>query len=76
MGIYELVETKTLNGLVLNKTKYEVKFEQKDLIKKVYEETRQIKNDTTITEFSKTDITGQKELEGAKLTVIDKDGML
>lgn len=74
MGIYELVETKTLNGLVLNKTKYEVKFEQKDLIKKVYEETRQIKNDTTITEFSKTDITGQKELEGAKLTVIDKDG--
>lgn len=74
MGIYELVETKTLDGLVLNTTKYEVKFEQKDLVKKVYEEKREIKNDTTVVEFSKTDITGQKELEGAKLTVIDKEG--
>lgn len=37
MGIYEIEETKTLNGLVLNKTKYEVKFEQKDLTTKVYE---------------------------------------
>lgn len=74
MGIYELVETKTLDGLVLNTTKFEVKFEQKDLVKKVYEEKRQIKNDTTVVEFSKTDITGQKELEGAKLTVIDKEG--
>ena len=28
MGIYELVETKTLDGLVLDTTKYEVKLEQ------------------------------------------------
>lgn len=73
MGIYELEEIKTLDGLVLNTTKYEVKFEQKDLTTKVYEEKRDIVNDTTIFEFSKTDITGEKELEGAKLQVIDKD---
>lgn len=74
MGTYELEETKTLDGLVLNTTKYEVKFEQKDLITKVYEEKKDITNDTTVFEFSKTDITGDKELEGATLTVTDKDG--
>lgn len=71
MGIYEIEETKTLNGLVLNKTKYEVKFEQKDLTTKVYETKLDISNDTTLVDFSKTDITGDKELVGAKLTVLD-----
>lgn len=74
MGIYELEEIKTLDGLVLNTTKYEVKFEQKDLTTKVYEEKKDITNDTTVFEFSKKSVTGDDELEGAKLTVIDKDG--
>lgn len=73
MGIYELQETKTLDGLVLNDKKYEVKFEQKDLTTKVYEEKKDITNDTTIVEFSKTDITGQEELVGAELTVLDEN---
>lgn len=73
MGIYELQETKTLDGLVLNNKKYEVKFEQKDLTTKVYEEKKDITNDTTIVEFSKTDITGQEELVGAELTVLDEN---
>lgn len=73
MGIYELQETKTLDGLVLNDKKYEVKFEQKDLTTKIYEEKKDITNDTTIVEFSKTDITGQKELVGAELTVLDEN---
>ena len=71
MGTYEIVETKTLDGLVLNTTKYEVKFEQKDLTTKIYETKLDISNDTTLVEFSKTDITGDKELIGAKLTVLD-----
>ena len=73
MGTYEIVETKTLDGLVLNKTKYEVKFEQKDLTTKVYETKLDISNETTLVEFSKTDITGDKELIGAKLTVLDNE---
>ena len=73
LGCYELYETKTLEGLVLNKTKYEVKFTQKDQVTKVYEETKKIENKTTIVEFSKQDITGDKELVGAKLTVKDEN---
>ena len=74
MGIYEIEETKTLDGLILNTTKYEVKFEQKDLTTKVYDNQLDVSNDTTLVEFSKTDITGDKELPGAKLQVIDEDG--
>ena len=74
MGEYQLKETKTLEGLVLDETIYDVVFTQKDLTTKVYEEKKDISNDTTVFEFSKTDITGDEELEGAKLQVIDKDG--
>lgn len=74
MGTYELYESKTLDGLVLDNTKHEIKFEQKDLVTKVYEQKKDITNDTTIFEFSKTDITGNKELLGATLIVTDKDG--
>ena len=73
MGIYELQEIQTLDGLVLNNKKYEVKFTQKDTVTKIYEENLDIENDTTLVEFSKTDITGEKELENAELTVTDKD---
>ena len=74
MGVYEIQETKTLDGLVLNDKVYEVKFEQKDLVTKVYEVKLDISNDTTLFDFSKTDVTGDKELPGAKLKVADKDG--
>ncbi len=73
MGTYELQEIQTLDGLVLNNKKYEVKFTQKDTVTKIYEENLDIENDTTLVEFSKTDITGEKELECAELTVTDKD---
>ncbi len=74
MGVYELYECKTLDGLVLDDTKYEVKFTQKDTVTKVYTETKEIVNYTTLVEISKTDITQEKELEGAKLSVIDSNG--
>ena len=71
MGTYELQEVKTLDGLVLDSTKYEVKFAQKDQITKVYTEKTEITNHTSLVEISKTDITGEKQLIGAKLTVLD-----
>lgn len=76
MGTYELQEIKTLDGLVLNNKNYEVKFVKVDDITKVYTENIDISNDTTVVEFSKTDITGEAELEGAKLTVLDGDEII
>ena len=73
MGTYEIEETKTLDGLVLNRNKYEVKFTQKDLVTKVYDEKLDISNDTTLVDFSKTDVTGDNELAGAKLSVLDSE---
>ena len=74
MGIYELQEIETIDGAVLNETKYEIKFEQKDNTTKEYIETREIENETTLVEISKKAVTGDDELEGAKLTLFDKDG--
>src|SRR5574344_365031 len=73
MGTYEIVETKTLDGLVLNITKYEVEIETIDLTAELHVSPLDISNDTTLVEFSKTDITGDKELIGAKLTVLDNE---
>lgn len=74
MGKYQIQEIETLEGLVLTDEKYDVTFTQKDNTTKVYEEKINIGNETTIFEFSKTDITGDKELVGAKLKVIDETG--
>ena len=41
---------------------------------KVIEFTAEFENTPIKVEFSKTDITGDKELAGAKLSVIDKEG--
>lgn len=76
IGSYQIEEIETLDGLVLNNTKYDVIFTQKDNTTKVYEEKLDIENETTIFEFSKTDITGDKELVGAKLKIIDENSEL
>ncbi len=74
MGKYELKEIKTLDGVVLNDTPIEIEFKKKDDTTKVYTETRNVENKPTEIEISKTTITGDKELEGAKLSVIDEEG--
>lgn len=74
MGVYSLKETKTLDGLVLDDKIYDISFVQEDNKTKVYTITKELENHPTIVEISKTDITGDKELEGAKLSVLDKDG--
>ena len=73
IGSYELYESKTINGLVLNEKRYEVLFTQKDTVTKVYKENLKIENETTLVEFSKRSITGEDELIGAKLTVLDEN---
>ena len=74
MGIYEIQEVQTLDGLILDYTKYEVKFIAKDNVTKVYEIKQEIENKTTIVEFAKQDITGEEVLVGAKLTILDENG--
>lgn len=74
MGKYELEEIETLDGLVLDNTKHEIVFKQEDTTTKVYTNEEKFVNDTTLVEFSKTDITGDKELKGATLTVTDSEG--
>lgn len=74
MGSYELEEISTLDGLVLDTTKHEIVFKQEDTTTKVYIKEEKLVNDTTSVEFSKTDITGDKELKGATLTVTDSEG--
>ena len=71
MGVYELQEISTLDGLVLDGTKYEVKFEQSDLTTKVYTVTQDLVNRPTEVEISKQDITTNKELPGAHLKLED-----
>ena len=44
LGIYEIQEIKTLDCLVLDNTKYEVKFIQKDKVTEIYEEKKGIEN--------------------------------
>lgn len=73
MGKYHLKELTTIDGAVLDKTEYEVIFEQKDTVTKEYVVEKDIENKTTAIEVSKTDITGEKELVGAKLTVTDEN---
>ena len=73
MGKYHLKELTTIDGAVLDKTEYKVIFEQKDTVTKEYVVEKDIENKTTAIEVSKTDITGEKELVGAKLTVTDEN---
>lgn len=65
---YTLVETKPADGYVTAE-RIEFTIENTADIQKV-----EMKDDVTKVEISKTDITGEKELPGATLTILDKDG--
>ncbi len=74
MGKYFLRELSTIDGAVLDQTKHDVIFKQTDTTTKEYVLNMNIENKTTVIEVSKTQITGEKELPGAKLSVIDENG--
>lgn len=71
---YYLQEVKTLDGCVLDTTKYDAVFKQSDYTTKTYIKSFDVENLTTDFEFNKTDVTGDKEVEGAQLTITDEDG--
>lgn len=74
IGKYNLTEIATINGAVLNDDVYTATFEVKDDTTKVYTQNLAIDNTLTVTDISKTDITGSEEIVGAELTITDKDG--
>ncbi len=74
MGSYNLEEISTKDGLVLDSTIHNIIFEQKDTKTKEYVQNLDISNDTTLVQISKSDITGENEVVGAKLQVIDENG--
>ncbi len=74
MGAYYLKEVSTIEGAVLDGIEHEVIFKQVDTSTKEYNIELRIENETTIVEISKQDITGEKEIEGAKLTILDENG--
>ena len=74
MGKYYLKELTTIDGAVLDQTEYDVIFEQTDTTTKEYTVKLNIENETTCIEISKTDITGEEELPGAKLSILDEKG--
>ena len=71
---YYLQEVKTLDGCVLDTAQYDAVFKQSDFTTKNYIKSFDVENKTTDFEFNKTDVTGDKEVEGAQLTIIDEDG--
>lgn len=71
---YYLQEVKTLDGCVLDTAQYDAVFKQSDYTTKTYIKSFDVENLTTDFEFNKTDVTGDKEVEGAQLTITDEDG--
>ena len=67
-------EIATIQGAVLNDEVFNVKFEVKDDSTKVYTENLSISNSPTVTDISKTDITGSSEVVGAEISIIDSNG--
>lgn len=73
MGSYYWQETSTIEGAVLDDTKYPVIFEKKDNVTKEYTVELNIENQTTFVEISKVDVTGENEVIGAHISVLDED---
>lgn len=74
LGKYELKEIETLEGYVSNDKVYEIDLSYDHSDKIIYTENINIENEKTATEISKINATDEKELEGAHLSLKDKDG--
>lgn len=74
IGNYTFKEVSTIEGATLDDTVYEASFTVEDNTTKLYTSTFNIVNYTTEVDISKVDITGEKEIEGAELSVIDSTG--
>lgn len=74
LGKYELKEVQTLEGYVPNDTVYDIDLSYDHSDKVIYTKEINVINEKTTTEISKVDATDEKELEGAHLSLKDKDG--
>lgn len=74
LGHYELREIQTLEGYVPNTKVYDIDLTYDHSDKAIYTKEISVENEKTTTEISKIDATDGKELEGAHLSLKDKDG--
>lgn len=73
-GKYYVREVEQKPGYLENEEIYHFDASYTDQTLEIIQFCEEIANQPTITEFTKTDITGEKEVEGAKLQILDKDG--
>ena len=71
---YYVKETKASAGYASNEETFVFDAAYQGQDKPVAEYVSEVKNIPTTVEFTKTDITGEQELDGATLTILDKDG--
>ena len=76
LGTYNLQETKTIDGVILDETIHEVKLSKDSSSSKLQTKTLNLKNIPTFIEISKIDFATGEELEGAKLQLIDENGKI
>ena len=74
LGKYYVKEMKAPAGYVKSDEVFDIDASYKDDKTPVLKFEAEFTNDVTKLEVSKTDITGEKELPGATLTILDKDG--
>lgn len=74
MGIYNLEETKTIDGLAINKEPVEIVLEKQDDTTKIYNKEISVENKTTLTQIYKIDKDSKVQLKGAKFVLCDEDG--
>lgn len=72
IGEYYLQEVETMEGAVLDDTKYSVIFTAEDTTTKEYTVNLNVVNKTTEVDITKVDVTGSNEIEGTELVVYDK----
>ena len=72
---YTLTEVETEDGYVLNKTQLVYDFDIENNTTKVYKKVHNLENKLTTATFKKSDV-GGKEVEGAKIQILDKDGKI
>ena len=74
MGIYNLEETKTMDGLVINKEPIEITLTKQDNTTKVYTKNVTVENKTTLVDIYKIDKDSKEQLSGAKFALYDDKG--
>ena len=71
---YYVKEVKHLPGYLPNEEKIEIDASYNEPEKETISISKEVENQPTVTEITKTDITGEKEVEGAKLQILDDNG--